>query len=137
MSETTDSTPPAPRPDASVSVGALVSAAQSLGPLAESVDTLLNSVARLAQTSEEMQSALNRRTTVDRAVGILMGRLRCTPETALDLLWAYARNTGTHLPDVAAEVVAHAADPAGAAPGGPLEPERRPSIGSKDPPLAD
>ena len=136
MSETTDSTPPARRPDASASVEALVSAA-SLGPLVDSVDTLLNSVARLAQTSEEMQSALNRRTTVDRAVGIVMGRLRCTPETALDLLGAYARNTGTHLPDVAAEIVAHAADPAGAATGGPLDRERGPSSGSKDRPLAD
>jgi AmiR/NasT family two-component response regulator len=136
MSETTDSTPPAHRPDASASVEALVSAA-SLGPLVESVDTLLNSVARLAQTSEEMQSALNRRTTVDRAVGILMGRLRCTPETALDLLWAYARNTGTHLPDIAAEIVAHAADPAGAAPSAPLDREGGPGSGPKESPPAD
>ncbi|TWF79979.1 GAF domain-containing protein [Pseudonocardia hierapolitana] len=56
--------------------------------------------------SARLRQALVSRSGIDQAIGIVMARETCSPETALAVLRATARTRGTTLPDVAADLVA-------------------------------
>lgn len=67
-------------------------------------------VARLTDTTEDLKAAMQSRTVIDLAAGIIMGQNRCSQETAITILKAAssARNLKMHA--VAASVVASLTD---------------------------
>jgi AmiR/NasT family two-component response regulator len=73
------------------------------------VSTTLRMAVRLARhrdTEADLQAALESRTTIDLAVGIIMGQNRCTQEKAFDILRTASNHRNLKLRDLAAELVA-------------------------------
>ncbi|MGK7222567.1 GAF and ANTAR domain-containing protein [Kocuria flava] len=73
-----------------------------------SASTALRLALRLArhrETEADLRTALSSRTTIDLAVGILMGQQRCSQDEAFELLAAAAGARGAKLREIAAELV--------------------------------
>ncbi len=73
------------------------------------VSTILRLAVRLARhrdTEADLQAAMASRTTIDLAVGIVMGQNRCTQEKAFKILRAASSHRNIKLRDVAADLVA-------------------------------
>ncbi|MEX5305893.1 GAF and ANTAR domain-containing protein [Kocuria sp. CPCC 205258] len=73
------------------------------------VSTILRLAVRLARhrdTEADLQAAMASRTTIDLAVGIVMGQNRCTQEKAFEILRAASSHRNIKLRDVAADLVA-------------------------------
>jgi GAF domain-containing protein len=71
--------------------------------------TILRLAVRLARhrdTEADLQAAMASRTTIDLAVGIVMGQNRCTQEKAFEILRAASSHRNIKLRDVAADLVA-------------------------------
>jgi GAF domain-containing protein len=71
--------------------------------------TILRLAVRLARhrdTEADLQAAMASRTTIDLAVGIVMGQNRCTQEKAFEILRAASSHRNNNLRDVAADLVA-------------------------------
>lgn len=66
---------------------------------------------RLAVTVQQLEHALASRVQVEQAIGVLAERNRLQPREAFDLLRRAARSKGRRLVDIAADVVASAANP--------------------------
>lgn len=56
-------------------------------------------------TQQQLETALNSRSEIDQAIGILMGQQRCTADEAFALLRTHSQNTNRRLRDVAADLV--------------------------------
>jgi hypothetical protein len=67
--------------------------------------------ARLAVTVQQLEHALASRVQVEQAIGVLAERNRLQPREAFDLLRGTARAQGRRLVEMAADVVASAANP--------------------------
>jgi hypothetical protein len=67
--------------------------------------------ARLAVTVQQLEHALASRVQVEQAIGVLAERNRLQPREAFDLLRGSARAQGRRLVEMAADVVASAANP--------------------------
>ena len=63
-------------------------------------------LARHRDTAADLAAAMTSRTTIDVAVGIIMGQSRCTQEKAFEILRAASSHRNTKLRDLAAELVA-------------------------------
>ncbi len=63
-------------------------------------------IANLTDTSENLKAAMDSRTTIDLAAGIIMGQNRCSQDAAMTILKAASSARNTKLRDVAAAVVA-------------------------------
>lgn len=88
-------------PDAGLQARAAQLAANAAGALAVAM--------RLAQHTEEaanLRIALTSRSTIDNAVGILMGQQQCTAEDAFDLLRRASQHRNVKLRELAAQIVA-------------------------------
>ncbi|MCC5781766.1 response regulator receiver protein [Kocuria sp. CCUG 69068] len=73
------------------------------------VSTILRLAVRLARhrdTEADLQAAMASRTTIDLAVGIVMGQNRCSQEKAFEILRAASSHRNIKLRDVAADLVA-------------------------------
>ncbi|MHC5560668.1 ANTAR domain-containing protein [Kocuria sp. U4B] len=71
--------------------------------------TVLRLAVRLARhrdTEADLQAAMASRTTIDLAVGIIMGQNRCTQQKAVEILRAASSHRNVKLRDLAAELVA-------------------------------
>ncbi len=73
---------------------------------ASSVLRLAVRLARHRDTEADLQAAMASRTTIDLAVGIIMGQNRCTQERAFEILRAASSNRNIKLRDLAADLVA-------------------------------
>lgn len=75
---------------------------------AAQASTALTIAIRLAKQSEladQLQEALKSRSTIDQAMGVLMGQQRCDAETAFSLLRTHSQNNNRKLRDVAADII--------------------------------
>ncbi|WP_294564970.1 GAF and ANTAR domain-containing protein [uncultured Arthrobacter sp.] len=63
-------------------------------------------IANLTETGENLKAAMDSRTTIDLAVGIIMAQNRCSQEAAMTILKAASSARNIKLRDVAAAVVA-------------------------------
>jgi GAF domain-containing protein len=61
--------------------------------------------AQLTDTSDNLKAALQSRTTIDIAIGVIMAQNRCSQETAFDILRTASNTRNIKLRDVAAAVV--------------------------------
>ena len=77
--------------------------------------TLVLRQVQQAQISAQLEQALNSRTVIDQALGVLMAQQRCSAEEAFALLRAHSQHTNRKLRDVAAELIARVS-------GGPAAP---------------
>ena len=57
------------------------------------------------ERSSQLERALTSRTTIDQAIGLVMGQQECTAEEAFQLLRAHSQNNNIKLRDVAAGIV--------------------------------
>lgn len=62
-------------------------------------------IAHLADTGNQLKAAMNSRTTIDVAAGIIMGQNRCSHEAAMTILKAASSGRNRKLADIAAAVV--------------------------------
>ncbi|WP_167399050.1 GAF and ANTAR domain-containing protein [Arthrobacter pityocampae] len=62
-------------------------------------------IAHLTDTGEHLRAAMNSRTTIDVAAGIIMGQNRCSHEAAITILKAASSGRNVKLAEVAAAVV--------------------------------
>ena len=77
------------------------------------VSTTLRMAVRLSRhrdTEADLRAALESRTTIDLAVGIVMGQNRCSQEKAFDILRAASSHRNVKLRDLAADLVATVGD---------------------------
>ncbi|MHA7264346.1 ANTAR domain-containing protein [Arthrobacter sp. TMN-37] len=65
-------------------------------------------IARLSDTDENLRAAMQARTTIDLAVGIIMAQNRCSQDSAMTILKAASSARNVKLREVAAAVVASA-----------------------------
>lgn len=68
--------------------------------------TLANRMARQGELTTQLKAALASRTTIDQAIGVIMGQNRCDADHAFGLLRAASQNRNVKLRTVAAEIVA-------------------------------
>ncbi len=69
-------------------------------------------IANLTETGENLQAAMDSRTTIDLAVGIIMAQNRCSQEAAMTILKAASSARNIKLREVAAAVVSSTGGPA-------------------------
>lgn len=62
-------------------------------------------IARLTESSADMRAAMESRTTIDLAVGVIMGQNRCSQEEAMSILKAASSARNLKVRDVAASVL--------------------------------
>ncbi|TKV29075.1 GAF and ANTAR domain-containing protein [Arthrobacter sp. NamB2] len=62
-------------------------------------------IAKLTESSEDMRAAMESRTTIDLAVGVIMGQNRCSQDEAMSILKTASSARNIKLRDVAASVV--------------------------------
>jgi GAF domain-containing protein len=85
---------------------AVIAAAVDLAREASKSLRMAVRVAHLADTGEQLRAAMNSRTTIDVAAGIIMGQNRCSHDTAMTILKAASSGRNVKLADIAAAVVA-------------------------------
>lgn len=93
----------APEPDAFDN--AAIAAAVDLAREASKSLRMAVRIAHLSDTASHLKAAMNSRTTIDVAAGIIMGQNRCSHETAMTILKAASSGRNKKLADVAAAVV--------------------------------
>lgn len=81
------------------------SAAEAFAREASASLRLAVHIAHLADTSENLKSALSSRTTIDLAAGIIMGQNRCSHDAAMTILKAASSGRNLKLREVAAQVL--------------------------------
>ena len=64
------------------------------------------------ERSGQLERALTSRSTIDRAIGLLMGQQKCTPDEAFQLLRTHSQNNNIKLRDVAAGILERNTGPA-------------------------
>jgi GAF domain-containing protein len=69
-------------------------------------------IANLTDTAENLKAAMDSRTTIDLAAGLIMAQNRCSQDAAMTILKAASSARNTKLRDVAAAVVASTGHPA-------------------------
>jgi GAF domain-containing protein len=84
---------------------AIIAAAVDLAREASKSLRMAVRVAHLADTGEQLKAAMNSRTTIDVAAGIIMGQNRCSHDAAMTILKAASSGRNKKLTDVAAAVV--------------------------------
>lgn len=84
---------------------AVITAAVDLAREASKSLRMAVRVAHLADTGEQLRAAMNSRTTIDVAAGIIMGQNRCSHDTAMTILKAASSGRNRKLVDIAAAVV--------------------------------
>jgi GAF domain-containing protein len=84
----------------------LVARVAALAENAAGALTLAQKLADQHQSITQLEAALQSRSTIDQAIGILMAEQRCDPRTAFDLLVAASQNRNVKLREVAASIVA-------------------------------
>ena len=57
------------------------------------------------ETAEQLEAALEARSLIDQAVGVLMGQQRCDAQVAFQLLRRHSQNTNRKLREVAADII--------------------------------
>ena len=75
---------------------------------AAQASTALTLALRFAQhneVTEQLEAALESRTVIDQAIGVLMAQQRCDADTAFDLLRKHSQNNNRKLRDVAAGLI--------------------------------
>ncbi|MBT1004279.1 ANTAR domain-containing protein [Paenarthrobacter sp. DKR-5] len=82
-----------------------VAAAETLADEASKSLRLAVRIARLADTGEQLRAAMNSRTVIDVAAGIIMGQNRCSHDTAMTILKAASSGRNIKLNAVAAAVL--------------------------------
>jgi GAF domain-containing protein len=78
------------------------------GRFADEASRALALAVRMAERSEmsaHLQNALASRAVIDQALGIIMGRNRCTADEAFDVLRAISQNRNIKLRDIAADMI--------------------------------
>lgn len=84
--------------------------------------TVVSRQAQLTQLTEQLQAALASRSVIDQAIGIIVGRDRCSPDDAFALLRTTSQHQNRKLREIAADLVAATAGPPpGSAPDGVAE----------------
>lgn len=83
-----------------------VSAAQHFAQEASQSLRLALRIARLSDTSKNLEAAMQSRTNIDLAVGIIMAQNRCTQDEAVKILKSASSARNIKLRDIAATVVA-------------------------------
>jgi hypothetical protein len=81
---------------------------QRAGIFAAPASTALTLALRFAQhneVTEQLEAALESRTVIDQAIGVLMAQQRCDADTAFDLLRKHSQNNNRKLRDVAAGLI--------------------------------
>jgi transcriptional regulator with GAF, ATPase, and Fis domain len=76
-------------------------AAQATGAIA-----LAQRIADAKEFAADLQTALQSRTVIDQAMGVIMGQQRCTPDQAFDVLRAASQHRNVKLRDLCAELIA-------------------------------
>lgn len=84
---------------------AVIAAAMELAREASKSLRMAVRIAHLADTSAHLKAAMNSRTIIDVAAGIIMGQNRCSHEAAMTILKAASSGRNRKLADVAAAVV--------------------------------
>ena len=93
---------PLPNAFAAAELSALrLLAAQATGAIA-----LAQRIADAQQFAADLQTALKSRTVIDQAIGVIMGRRRCTPDRAFEVLRSASQHRNIKLRDLCAELVA-------------------------------
>jgi GAF domain-containing protein len=80
-------------------------AARRFGAEACRVIALAVRIARHADLAENLKAALASRSTIDQALGVVMGQRRCTADEAFQVLRTASQNRNVKLRDVAVEVI--------------------------------
>lgn len=93
-----------PRPDA-FDAAAIAAATEFAREASKSLRMAVR-VAHLSDTGQQLKAAMNSRTVIDIAAGIIMGQNRCSHEAAMTILKAASSGRNKKLADVAAAVVA-------------------------------
>ncbi|MCU1633620.1 MAG: Response regulator receiver protein [Micrococcaceae bacterium] len=93
-----------PRPNAFDE--AMIAAASELAREASRSLRMAVRVAHLSDTGAQLKEAMNSRTTIDVAAGIIMGQNRCSHDTAMTILKAASSGRNIKLGEIAAAVVA-------------------------------
>ncbi|SHM80154.1 GAF and ANTAR domain-containing protein [Actinacidiphila paucisporea] len=75
-------------------------AAQATGAIA-----LAQRLSDARQFTDDLHTALQSRTTIDQAIGIIMGQQRCTPDHAFTILRSASQHRNTKLRDLCAELI--------------------------------
>jgi GAF domain-containing protein len=81
--------------------------AQAYAGQAAAAIAVATRLAHHTQLTDDLRSAMASRTTIDQALGILMGKLRCNADDAFAVLRKTSQDTNTKLRDVAATVITH------------------------------
>jgi GAF domain-containing protein len=81
--------------------------AQAYADQAAAAIAVATRLAHHSQLTDDLRSAMASRTTIDQALGILMGELRCNADDAFAVLRKISQDTNTKLRDVAATVITH------------------------------
>jgi transcriptional regulator with GAF, ATPase, and Fis domain len=81
--------------------------AQAYADQAAAAIAVATRLAHHSQLTDDLRSAMASRTTIDQALGILMGELRCNADDAFAVLCKLSQDTNTKLRDVAATVITH------------------------------
>jgi len=83
-------------------------AREAIGPTADLLTVLLSvaiATARQARRTEQLNAALASRSTIDQALGILMGGHHCGRDEAFDILRRLSQRSNRKVADLAAEMV--------------------------------
>ncbi|WEH35141.1 GAF and ANTAR domain-containing protein [Streptomyces sp. AM 4-1-1] len=76
-------------------------AAQATGAIA-----LAQRISDAQEFAADLQAALQSRTVIDQAIGVIMGQQRCTPEAAFEVLRSASQHRNIKLRDLCAELIA-------------------------------
>jgi GAF domain-containing protein len=82
-----------------------IAAAESFADEASKALRLSVRIARLTESANDLKSAMESRTTIDLAVGIIMGQNRCSQDEAFGILQSASNTRNMKLRDVAAAIV--------------------------------
>ncbi|WP_329172416.1 GAF and ANTAR domain-containing protein [Streptomyces sp. NBC_01477] len=88
-----------------------MTALRSLASQATGAIALAQRTADAQELAADLQAALQSRTVIDQAIGVLMAQQRCGPGSAFELLRAASQHRNVKLRDVCAELVARYGDP--------------------------
>ncbi|MHA7262299.1 ANTAR domain-containing protein [Arthrobacter sp. TMN-37] len=83
-----------------------IAAAESFADEASKALRLAVRMARLTESANDLKAAMESRTTIDLAVGIIMGQNRCSQDEAFGILQSASNSRNMKLRDVAAAIVA-------------------------------
>lgn len=85
--------------------GAQTRRAEVFAAQASTALTLMTRQLQQRETAEQLEQALASRTTIDHAIGIIMGQQRCSADEAFALLRRHSQSNNRKLREVAADIV--------------------------------